>query len=158
LALCNLRLISAPLTRLHHANCLHQHQSTRAANYFTLVVRLGNNIPHELQRENNSLPSAQTFRDFREAQSRIESAPSWGSSLAVACGFSRHLGSRASLSRLVRRCVLRAPSLTRDPRPSRITRKSYGPRVPDRTMRRHYPERCSALLVSELTGFVADRR
>jgi len=26
LALCNLRLISAPLTRLHHANCVHQHQ------------------------------------------------------------------------------------------------------------------------------------
>ena len=63
-----------------------------------------------------------------------ESAPSWGSSLAVAVGFSRHSGSRASLSRLVRRCVLRAPSLTADPRPSRITRKSHGPRVPDRTM------------------------
>src|SRR6202035_2254451 len=55
-------------------------------------------------------------------------------SLAVAVGFSRHSGSRASLSWLVRRCVPRARSLTRDPRPSRITRKSYGPRVPDRTM------------------------
>src|SRR5450432_3288196 len=31
-------------------------------------------------------------------------------------------------------CVLRAPSLTHDSRPSRTTRKSYGPRVPDRTM------------------------
>jgi Transposase IS116/IS110/IS902 family len=31
-----------------------------------------------------------------------------------AVGFSRHSGSRASLSRLVRRCVPRAPSLTRD--------------------------------------------
>jgi hypothetical protein len=30
--------------------------------------------------------------------------------------------------------VPRAPSLLRDPRPSRITRKSYGPRVPNRTM------------------------
>jgi len=40
-------------------------------------------------------------------------------------------GSRASLSRLVRRCVLRALSLTKDPSPSRITRKSYGPRVPE---------------------------
>jgi hypothetical protein len=30
--------------------------------------------------------------------------------------------------------VLRAPSLTADPRPPRITRKSDGPRVPDRTM------------------------
>src|SRR5258708_22568325 len=49
-------------------------------------------------------------------------------------GFSRHSGSRASLSRLVRRCVPRAPSLSRDSRPSRITRKSYGPRVPNRTM------------------------
>jgi hypothetical protein len=58
----------------------------------------------------------------------------WGSFPAVAVGFSRHSGSRASLSRLVRRCVLRAPSLTADPRPSRIIRKSYGPRVPDRTM------------------------
>src|SRR5450432_1112892 len=38
------------------------------------------------------------------------------------------------LSWLVRRCVLRAPNLTVDPRPSRTTRKSYGPRVPDRTM------------------------
>jgi len=64
----------------------------------------------------------------------IESAPSLGISLAVAVGFSRHSGSRASLSWLVRRCVLRAPSLTADPRPSRITRKSYGPRVSNRTM------------------------
>jgi hypothetical protein len=30
--------------------------------------------------------------------------------------------------------VLWAPSLTSDSRPSRTTRKSYGPRVPDRTM------------------------
>jgi hypothetical protein len=30
--------------------------------------------------------------------------------------------------------VPRAPSLISDPRPSRTTRKSYGPRVPDRTM------------------------
>jgi hypothetical protein len=30
--------------------------STTAANCLTLVVQLGNNIPHELQRENNSLP------------------------------------------------------------------------------------------------------
>ena len=30
--------------------------------------------------------------------------------------------------------MLRAPSLTGDPRPSRITRRSYGSRVPDRTM------------------------
>jgi len=30
--------------------------------------------------------------------------------------------------------VPRAPSLSRDSRPSRITRKSYGPRVPNRTM------------------------
>ena len=36
--------------------------------------------------------------------------------------FSRHPGSRASLSWFVRRGVLRARSLTRDPRPSRITR------------------------------------
>src|SRR5215471_2917217 len=33
---------------------------------------------------------------------------------------------------LVRRCVPRARSLTRDSRPSRITRKSHGPGVPDR--------------------------
>src|SRR6202008_5147429 len=78
----------------------------------------------------------------------IESAPSWGFSPAVAVGFSRHSGSRASLSREVRRCVPRARSLTQDPRPSRITRKSYGPRVPDRTM--VATERRSALLVSEL--------
>jgi hypothetical protein len=30
--------------------------------------------------------------------------------------------------------VPRAPRLSRDPSPSRITRKSYGPRVPNRTM------------------------
>ena len=66
--------------------------------------------------------------------SLIESAPSWGSSLVVACGFSRHLGSRASLSWFVRRCVLRAPSLTADSRPSRITRKRHRPRVSKRTM------------------------
>jgi hypothetical protein len=40
---------------------------------------------------------------------------------------------------------------------SRITRKSYGPRVPDRTMVAKF-ERRSALLVSELTGFVAKKR
>ena len=39
-----------------------------------------------------------------------------------------------------------------------MTRKSYGPRVPDRTMRRHYCERRSALLVSELTGLIAKKR
>jgi hypothetical protein len=66
--------------------------------------------------------------------SRSASAPSLGISLAVACRFSGHSGSRASLSWLVRRCVPRAPSLPRDPRPFRTTRKSYGPRVPDRTM------------------------
>jgi len=48
----------------------------------------------------------------------------------------------------VRRCVPRARSLRQYPRPSRITRKSYGPRVPDRTM--VATERRSALLVSEL--------
>jgi hypothetical protein len=45
----------------------------------------------------------------------IEPAPSPGNSLTVAVRFSRHSGSRASLSWLVRRCVLRAPSLTADP-------------------------------------------
>ena len=44
-----------------------------------------------------------------------------------------------------------------DPSPSRITRKSYGPRVPDRTMVAKFDRR-SALLVSELTGFVAKKR
>ena len=39
-----------------------------------------------------------------------------------------------SESQPIRLCVLRASSLTPDPRPSRITRKSYGPRVPERTM------------------------
>ena len=33
-----------------------------------------------------------------------------------------------------RRCVPRAPSLSDDPRPSRITRKSDRPRASDRTM------------------------
>jgi len=55
-------------------------------------------------------------------------------SILVVGGFLRHSGSRASLSWLVRRCVPRALSLTSDPRPSRTTRKSYGPRVPNRTM------------------------
>src|SRR5713101_9844817 len=48
--------------------------------------------------------------------------------------FSRHSGSRASLNRLARRSAPRSCSLTVDPRPSRITRKSDGPRVPNRTM------------------------
>ena len=52
----------------------------------------------------------------------------------MAVRFSRHSGSRASLSWLVRRCVPRALSLTRDPRPSRITRNSYRRKVSDRTM------------------------
>ncbi len=77
---------------------------------------------------------AQHLKPQTACVSLSASAPSRGSSLAVAVGFSRHSGSRATLSRLVRRCVLRAPSLTPDPRPSRITRKSDGPRVPDRTM------------------------
>src|SRR6202040_4054598 len=51
----------------------------------------------------------------------------------------------------------RAPSLTPDPSPSRIDRKSYGPRVPNRTMVAKFDHR-SALLVSELTGFVAKKR
>jgi len=42
-------------------------------------------------------------------------------------------------------------------RPSRITRKSYGPRVPNRTMVAKF-DQCSALLVSERTGFVAKKR
>jgi len=64
-----------------------------------------------------------------------ESAPSWGSSLAVAARFSRHSGSRASLSRFVRRgvCLGHIVSL-HDPRPSRITRKSYRRKVSNRTM------------------------
>jgi len=49
-------------------------------------------------------------------------------------GFWRHSGSRASLHCEVRRCVPRAPSLTADPRPSRITRNSDRPRASDRTM------------------------
>ncbi len=73
-----------------------------------------------------------------------------GSSLAVAVGFSRHSGSRASLSWFVRRCVPRARSLTPDPRPSRITRKSCGPRVPDRTMVANLTRCC-------FTGFGTDR-
>ena len=73
-----------------------------------------------------------------------------GSSLAVAVGFSRHSGSRASLSWFVRRCVPRARSLTPDPRPSRTTRKSYGPRVPDRTMVANLTKCCFA-------GFGTDR-
>jgi hypothetical protein len=73
-----------------------------------------------------------------------------GSSLAVAIGFSRHSGSRASLSWFVRRCVPRARSLTPDPRPSRMTRKSYGPRVPDRTMVANLTRCCFA-------GFGTDR-
>src|SRR5215831_16802359 len=80
----------------------------------------------------------------------IASAPSWRFSLAVAVGFSRHSGSRASLSRLVRRCVPRARSLTPDPRPSRITRKSYRPRVPNRTM-------VATLTAVLLAGFGTDR-
>ncbi len=60
--------VSAPLTCLHHANCVHQHQSRRAANRLTLVVRLGSNIPHELQRENNSLP----LRHFEIFEGTVE--------------------------------------------------------------------------------------
>ena len=44
------------------------------------------------------------------------------------------LGIEGSLNPEVRRCVPRAHSLTNYPRPPRTTRKSYGPRVPDRTM------------------------
>jgi len=64
--------------------------------------------------------------------------------------FSRHSGSRASLRTHVRRCVLRAPSLTGHSRPSRITRKSYRPRVSDRTMVPTWPPFCFA-------GFGTDR-
>ena len=46
--------------------------------------------------------------------------------------------------------MLRARSLTPDPRPSRITRKSHGPRVPDRTMVANW----TAVL---LAGFGTDR-
>src|SRR6202048_1763135 len=42
---------------------------------------------------------AQHLKPKTAGVSLIESAPSWGSSLAVAVGFSRHSGSRASLSR-----------------------------------------------------------
>src|SRR6202048_5072698 len=42
---------------------------------------------------------AQHLKPQTAGVSLIESAPSWGSSLAVAVGFSRHSGSRASLSR-----------------------------------------------------------
>ena len=40
---------------------------------------------------------------------------------------------------------------------SRTTRKSYGPRVPNRTMVAKFDHR-SALLVSERTGFVAKKQ
>src|ERR1700747_87935 len=54
--------------------------------------------------------------------------------LALAVG-SRDTLVRERVSEMsVRRCVPRAHSLKQYTRPSRITRKSYGPRVPDRTM------------------------
>jgi hypothetical protein len=71
-------------------------------------------------------------------------APSWGSSLVVTTQFSRHSGSGASLTDKLGAVYSRAPSLTADPRPSRITRKSYRPRVSDRTMVGTGPPFCFA--------------
>src|ERR1700688_4715295 len=51
----------------------------------------------------------------------------------MASWFSRRSGSRVSIRNPVRR-VLRALSLSRNPMPPRTTRKSYRPRVSDRTM------------------------
>ena len=76
-----------------------------------------------------------------------EFAPSWGSSLAVACGFSRHSGSRASLSLSVRRCVPRAS----------VSLGTLGPLGQPEKAIGHESQRepwlplnqCSALLVSE---------
>src|ERR1039458_10102890 len=48
--------------------------------------------------------------------------------------FSRRSGSRVSIHNPVRRRVLRAPSLSRNPMPPRITRKSDRRKVSDRTM------------------------
>ncbi len=64
---------------------------------------------------------------------------------------SRGLASGSSM-REIAKCLERAVS-----RPSRITRKSYGPGVPNRTMVANLTI-VSALLVSERTGFVAKKR
>ena len=48
--------------------------------------------------------------------------------------FSRRSGSRVSIQNAVRLRVLRAPSLSRNPMPPRITRKSDRRKVSDRTM------------------------
>ena len=59
--------------------------------------------------------------------------PSLDSFRAMACWFSRRSGSRVSIHNPVRR-VLRALSLSRNPMPPRITRKSDRRKVSDRTM------------------------
>jgi hypothetical protein len=60
-------------------------------------------------------------------------SPSLDSFRAMACWFSRRSGSRVSIQNPVRR-VLRAPSLSRNPMPPRITRKSDRRKASDRTM------------------------
>jgi len=81
----------------------------------------------------------------------IESAPSWGSSLAMAVGFSRHPGSRESLRPFVRRCVALGQA---------VSHRTLGPLGLPETAIGHESqiepwspfERRSALLVSEQTA------
>src|SRR6202790_2755617 len=53
--------------------------------------------------------------------------------------------------------VVTQPQSTRVEEPTLLCNQSYGPRVPNRTMVAKLDHR-SALLVSELTGFVAKKR
>jgi hypothetical protein len=61
-------------------------------------------------------------------------SPSHDSFRAMACWFSRRSGSRVSIHNAVRLRVLRALSLSRNPMPPRITRKSDRRKASDRTM------------------------
>ena len=61
-------------------------------------------------------------------------SPSLDSFRAMTGWFSRRSGSRVSIHNAVRLRVLRAPSLSRNPMPPRITRKSDRRKVSDRTM------------------------
>ena len=68
-------------------------------------------------------------------------SPSLDSFRAMACWSSRRSGSRVSIQNPVRR-VLRALSLSRNPMPPRITRKSDRRKVSDRTMVGTVQPRC----------------
>jgi len=77
---------------------------------------------------------SQPVRRFGCTTAELKAMAGWLTQCGIHTIAMQSTGVYWSLSWFVRRCVLRAPSLTRDPRPSRTTRKSHGPRVPDRTM------------------------